>query len=178
MVNIMTSPLYHKILALLRGSAVEFEHYEHEHVHHSHEAAKVRGTKLEEAAKAIVLAAGKGDGKRIVMCIVSGHRRIDLKTLKSLLGEKNVSLATPEDVLAATGCTIGSVPPFGNLCSPPIPVYADADVFSREHLVFSAGSHNHSVRMRTADWRKVVAPTVVDIGKDVPADSGLGAAQS
>jgi len=123
----------------------------------------VRGTKLEEAAKALVLETGSG---RVIMCVVSGHRRIDLKALKVLLGEKNVSLAHPEKVLSETGCPIGTVPPFGNLFDKPLSIYADQDVFAREHIVFSAGSHHHSVRMRADDWRHLVNPIVVDIGKE------------
>jgi Ala-tRNA(Pro) deacylase len=155
----MTTEAYHKILSLLDGAGVAYERFEHEHVHSSKDAANIRGTSLEEAAKALVLETGAG---KLIMCIVSGHRRIDLKRLKALIGEKSVSLAHPDKVLAATGCPVGSVPPFGNLFG--LPVYADEDIFSREHVVFSAGSHYHSIRMRASDWKEVVRPQVADIG--------------
>jgi Ala-tRNA(Pro) deacylase len=163
----MALDMYHKIIALLDASGLRYELFEHEHVHTSHDAARIRGTKLEEAAKAIVLETGSG---KIVQCIVSGHRKLDLKKVKLLLGEKNISLASPEKVLAATGCTVGSVPPFGNLFSPPLSVYADQDVFSRDYVVFSAGSHNHTVRMLAHDWAAMAQPKIVDIGKE--ADVG------
>lgn len=161
MVDFEETIVYKKIINLLNESNIQFESYTHEHVHHSHEAAQIRGTKLEEAAKAIVLETGS---KKIIMCIVSGHRKIDLKKLKQILNEKDIHLAHPDKVLEATGCPIGSVPPFGNLFS--IPMYVDADVLSREHLVFSAGSHHHSVRMRADDWCQITVPHVVDIGKE------------
>jgi Ala-tRNA(Pro) deacylase len=154
--------VYKKIIALLQDASVSYESYSHEHVHHSHEAATIRGTRLEEAAKALVLETGS---KKIFMCIVSGHRKIDLKKLKQLLGEKDIHLAHPDKVLDATGCPIGSVPPFGNLFH--LETYCDVDVLSRDHVVFSAGSHHHSVRMLGQDWTKIVAPHVVDIGKYV-----------
>jgi Ala-tRNA(Pro) deacylase len=152
---------YRRIIATLKGHGVEFETYTHEHIHSSHDAARVRGTVLEEAAKALVLQAGNG----LVQCIVNGHRRLDLKVIKQLLGERNIALAHPDKVLAASGCTVGSVPPFGNLFEPPMPVYCDKDLFSREHIVFSAGSHHHSIRMRAEDWKTVVKPIVVEIGR-------------
>lgn len=155
--------MFSRIITALDAAGCAHERYEHEHVHHSADAAKMRGTKLEEAAKAIVLECG-GSG-RIVMGVVSGHRRLDLKRLKAMLGEKDLHLAHPDKVLAATGCTIGSVPPFGNLFTPPMPVYCDSDVFARDHIVFSAGSHHHSVRMLARDWERVVRPVVADIGK-------------
>lgn len=156
-------PMFHKIVELLKSRNVQFDLYSHTHVHSSADAAQIRGTSLEEAAKALVLETGSG---KIIQCIVSGHRKIDLKKLKDLLGEKNISLAHPDKVLSATGCPVGTVPPFGNLFDPPLPVYADEGIFARDHVVFSAGSHYRSVRMRAADWRLVVQPIVGDIGKN------------
>ena len=42
----------------------------------------------------------------------------------------------------------------------------NSDVFARDHIVFSAGSHHHSVRMLARDWERVVKPVVADIGKE------------
>jgi len=163
-----TTDVYHKIIAHLDALGITYEHYTHEHIVTSADAARVRGTKLEEAAKALVLQLGSG---RLVQCVVNGHRRIDLKKVKLLLGEKNVALAAPDLVLKETGCTVGSVPPFGNLFTPPMPVYADENIFSRGHVVFSVATHYHSIRMRTEDWKRAAEPVVVDIGKDAPQSS-------
>ena len=157
-----TTVLYHRIIALLKSSGVPFEHYDHEHIVTSADAARVRGTVLEEAAKALVLHLGNGE---LVQCVVNGHRRLDLKEVKRLLGEKNVALAAPDAVLARTGCTVGSVPPFGNLFEPPMRVIVDKEVFAREFLVFSAATHHHSVRMRSDDWLRLTGAQVEEIGK-------------
>jgi Ala-tRNA(Pro) deacylase len=159
----MTTDLHTRILALLEGSGIPFDHFEHEHVHTSHEAARARGTRIQDAAKALVFETGSG---KLVECVVSGHRRVDLKKLKALLGEKNIALASPERVLHVTGCTVGSVPPFGNTFSPPLPMYVDQEVLTRERIVFSAGSHYHSIRMRPEDWVKLVNPVVADLRKE------------
>lgn len=156
----METPTYRKILALLAD--VPHERYEHEHVHSSEDAAKVRGTKLEEAAKALVLTTAS---RGLIQCVVAGHRRLDLRKIKRLLGETNVCLAHPDVVLEATGCPVGSVPPFGNLFEPPIPIYADEELFSREYIVFSAASHHHSIRMEAIEWKELVDAEIVDIGK-------------
>ncbi len=155
---------YHKILAVLGGAGVPYEHLEHEHVHSSEDAAKVRGTKLEEAAKALVLKTGSGE---FLQCVVAGHRKLDLRKIKSFLGEKNVALAHPDEVLARTGCPVGTVPPFGTLFDPPLRTLADTEVFSRDHVCFSAASHYHSIRMASQDWKSIVGAEVVDIGKEV-----------
>jgi Ala-tRNA(Pro) deacylase len=159
----MTTDLHTRILVLLEDSGILFDHFEHEHVHTSQEAARARGTNIEDAAKALVFQTGSGN---LIVCVVSGHRRVDLKKLKTLLGERDIALANPERVLHVTGCTVGSVPPFGNLFSPPLPMYVDHEVLTREHIVFSAGSHYSSIRMRPEDWVKLVSPVVADLRRD------------
>jgi prolyl-tRNA editing enzyme YbaK/EbsC (Cys-tRNA(Pro) deacylase) len=155
--------MFEKIIGMLDAHHVHYETFDHEHVHTSKDAALVRGTKLEEAAKALVLKTGSG---KLIQCIVSGHRKLDMKKLKQLLGEKNISLAHPDEVLSSTSCVVGTVPPVGNLFDPPMPVYADEDIFTRDHVVFSAGSHFKSIRMNSSDWKMVVQPIVADIGKE------------
>ena len=156
-------PLYNAIIAFLEENNVPHEVFVHEYVRTSEDASRVRGVELSQGAKALVLMTGSGT---LVQCIVRAHRKIDLKKVKLLLGEKNVSLAHPDIVFKASGCTVGSVPPFGNLFMPPIPIYADTSMLDRDLMVFSAGSHHHSVRIHPEDWVRTVKPIVVDIGKD------------
>ena len=47
----MTTDLHTRILVLLEGSGIPFDHFEHEHVHTSQEAARARGTNIEDAAR-------------------------------------------------------------------------------------------------------------------------------
>jgi len=157
------SDLHARLIAFLESSGVAFEQLEHGHVHTSEEAARVRGTDIRDAAKALICETRSG---QLVECIVPGHRRVDLKKVRAILGEKSIALANPDRVLKATGCTVGCVPPFGNLFSPPLPVYVDQEVLSRERIVFSAGSHYHSIRMRPDDWLKLVQPVVADLRRD------------
>lgn len=157
------SDVHTRLLAFLEASGVPFDSFEHERVHTSEEAARVRGTDIQDAAKALICETRSG---KLVECIVSGHRRVDLKKLKGIIGEKSVALANPDRVLKATGCTVGCVPPFGNLFSPPLPIYVDQEVLTRERIVFSAGSHYHSIRMRPEDWVNLVRPVVADLRRD------------
>jgi len=149
--------IFHRIRALLDEHHFAYQVMEHEHVHTSADAAKVRGTRLEEAAKALVLQAKDHDKVYFFMCVVSGHKKLDLKKIKVLLHLKNVSLADPNDVLKVTGCVVGTVPPFPALFS--LPGYADSGVFENEHVVFSAASHFKSIRMLVRDWERVAGVT-------------------
>lgn len=152
----MSEKTFEKIKELLVGK--NYHVYHHEKVQTSKEAAEVRGTKLEEATKALVMI-----GEKPIMVIVAGHRRVDYKKLKKMLRTKKIKLAEPDHVLEITDCEIGSVPPFGNLFE--LPVYVDISV-NNEYIVFSAGTHYDSIRMKRNDFLTIVKPSIGDFGKD------------
>ena len=144
-----------RIKEILDKNHIDYNHIQHEFVHRSEEAAKIRGSKYEEAAKALIL---KGDND-IVMAVVPGPQRMDYRLLRKEIGFKKLSLASPDDVKAKTGLTIGSVPPFGNLWN--IPVYVEESLLHNEYMVFSAGSHHDSIRLKVQDYLKVVPAKVL-----------------
>lgn len=153
--------VHKKIVTLLNQEGYEYRLLEHEHVHTSADAAKVRGTSLEEAAKALVLKDRTHD--ELFMCVVSGHRRLDLKRIKRLRNSKNISLAHPDEVLERTGCKVGTVPPFPVLFE--MEAYVDEGVLENEHVVFSAASHHKSIRMRSEEWQSVAGLSPAEIAK-------------
>ena len=160
----MTQETFRQIRVFLDEQGIAYEHLQHGHVHTSQDAAKVRGTDIRQAAKALILKE-RTSGK-LYQFIVAGDRRLDLnKIKKTILQAKNISLAAPEDVLAATGCTVGSVPPFGNLFG--LPTYFDEHLQeTQDYIVFSAGTHNDSIKMRTADFLAVTKPLIANYSKE------------
>ena len=156
--------VFHNILGLLDENNVSYEHLQHDFVRTSQEAAQVRGVRLEQGAKALVL---KDKDGSFYMFVVGGNRRLDLKKIKNdVLHVKNISLAPPHEVHEKTGCTVGSVPPFGNLFG--LPVYMDKHLITtQEELVFSAGTHHDSLKMKAKDYLRVVKPIVAEYSVDL-----------
>lgn len=138
---------------------VDYEHFVHERVHTSEQAASIRGNSLSQAAKAIVLKVRDSKGSFFIQAVLQGNRKINLKSLKKLLNVKNIGLASSDEVLEITGCTIGSVPPFGNLFG--LDVYVDRSLSDEEFIFFSAGSHYDSIKMRSLDYLSVLNPRVL-----------------
>lgn len=151
--------VYAAIVRNLEETKIAYKAYEHEIVHTSEDAAKVRGTDLSEGAKAILLYADK----RPVMAVVGGDKRIDFKTFKKIVGVKDLRMATPEEVEDVTSVPIGAVPPFGHIFN--IPLYMDKDIETRDHVVFNAGLHTKSIRMKTKDFVSIARPTVETYSK-------------
>lgn len=133
----------------LRERGARFRLLEHAPVFTSEEAARVRGTPIEAGAKALVLLAHD----RPVHVVLPGHRRVDNARLRAILGTRTLRFATPEELLALTGCVPGAVPPFGNFFG--LPVLVDAELAEREEIAFNAGSNTVSIVMACADFLRL-----------------------
>jgi len=120
----------------------------------SEEAARVRGTPLEAGAKALLVRAEE----RFVHCVLPAHLKADNARLRGLLGTRKLRFATPEELLALTGCVPGAVPPFGNLFG--LPVLVDEALCRNERVAFNAGSNAVSITMRCADLVRLTNATV------------------
>jgi Ala-tRNA(Pro) deacylase len=161
----MTTEIFLQIKKTLDDAQVEYTHLTHDYVRTSEDAAKIRGTNIEDAAKAIILKVQSRDGKfDFVQAIIPANQRIDLKKLKILFNSRNVALAGPDEVLERTGCTVGSVPPFGKLFN--IPMYMDESILKKDFIIFSAGTHNDSIKMKAQDYYEILEPKVVEIRKE------------
>ena len=164
----MSQETFLQIKETLDNSKVEYKHLTHEHVHTSEDAAKIRGTNIEDAAKAIILKVEHKsvDGAKkfeFIQAVIPANQKIDLKKLKILLNSKNISLASPNEVLEHTGCTIGSVPPFGKMFN--IQMFLDESILKKDVIVFSAGTHNDSIQMKAQDYYIVLEPIVAEFKK-------------
>ncbi|MDP6647960.1 MAG: YbaK/EbsC family protein [Candidatus Woesearchaeota archaeon] len=148
-----------KIKDVLDKEKIEYEVLEHKAVFTSKEAAQIRGTELKQGCKALVCKTEEG----FIQAVVSGEKELDLKKLQKITLFKNLELANAKDVKKATGCNIGSVPPFGNLLG--LKVYFDKSVAQNEIVAFNAGAHTKSIKMKGKDLVKVVNPIVGEFSK-------------
>jgi len=81
-------------------------------------------------------------GENFVLCLVSGGKRCSLNKLKKILNQKDVSMASPDDVKKVTGYTIGGVSPIGHLVKTKIYIDENLENFSS---IFAAAGHPNAV---------------------------------
>lgn len=148
---------YTKIIDFLSNSGVEYQVVNHEHVHTSAEAAKVRGTSMSEGAKSLMLKSGD----EFVMAIIPGDKKLDSRKLRTTMGVRKLKFSSPEEVVKIMGCKIGACYPFGNLIS--LKTYAEQTLSNNTWISYSPGVHDKSIRMKWVDYKKIVKPKVVDI---------------
>lgn len=144
-----------KIVKMLEEQGVKYELLEHEPVYTSEQAADVRGVPLKTGVKALVCRTSED---KFILVLVRADKRADLDRVAKLEGAKNVSLASPEEVLKHTGCEIGSVPPFGH--PRPLKTYLDREILEEDEVNFNIGEHTRSIRMRAKDLPRVMEPVL------------------
>jgi Ala-tRNA(Pro) deacylase len=148
-----------EIRKLLDAHHVQYRCWTHANCSSSEEGAAIRGTPLMSGAKALIF---RTEGK-FLMLILSGDKQVDMSALRMVLKTKSLSLATPDEALQVTHCTIGSIPPFGNLFG--IPVYVDKSLWRNETIYFNAGRHDTSIGIKIDDWERVVKPIRIAVAK-------------
>lgn len=151
--------VFAKIKDVLNKEKIEYEVLEHKPVYTSKEAAEVRGTELKQGCKALICKTEEG----FIQAVVPSDKELDVGKLQELTLYKKIELANAKEVRQATGCNIGSVPPFGNLFS--LKTYFDKLVAKNDIVAFNAGSHARSIKMKAKDLIKVVNPVVGEFSK-------------
>ena len=113
-------------------------------------AAHIRGKEL---AKTVML---KVDGE-MAMAVLPGSMRVDFELLKVLAAAKQIELASEEEFENLfPECETGAMPPFGNLYG--MDVYVAEALGEDEEIAFNAGSHTELIRMKYADFERLVEP--------------------
>ncbi|MFQ5696321.1 MAG: aminoacyl-tRNA deacylase, partial [Terriglobia bacterium] len=98
------------------------------------------------------------DGRYAVLGIPA-PRRIDMKALAQIVGVKRIHLATENEFKDLfPDCELGAMPPFGNLYG--LPTVVDQEVSYSENMVINAGTHAEALRLRWADFQRLVRPRV------------------
>jgi prolyl-tRNA editing enzyme YbaK/EbsC (Cys-tRNA(Pro) deacylase) len=120
-------------------------------------AAEAIGCELAQIVKSLVFDC---DG-RFVLALVPGDRRADPARIAQLAEAARAQVATPEQVLDATGFEPGAVAPF------PLPhvdrVLADRTLLGHDVVWIGAGSAYHMAALTPSDLVRVARARTVDL---------------
>jgi Ala-tRNA(Pro) deacylase len=152
-----------RILSLFKENNIDYQLCEHEPVYTSQEAA-VRSVELKTDCKSMVLKTKEG---KFVLANVAADKKIDMKKLEEIVGTK-LSFASKEEVLQATNCEAGSVPPFGKLFG--LPTFLDESVLENDFVNFNIGMLTKSVKIKKQDLLKIMKLTISKFSKDSVSD--------
>ena len=120
------------------------------------EAAEAVGCSVGEIAKSLVFRAGD----RAVVAVMSGDDRLDTARLSAAVGAE-VGRADAGFVRAATGFSIGGVPPLGH--AGPVALFMDRGLFRFARVWAAAGSPFSVFAIEPARLRDASGATVADL---------------
>ncbi len=145
----------------LERASIAYELIDHSRTTTAAAEARVLGLDAHEVAKTVVLTTPDG----FVRVVLPASERLDLHKVRTILETKDVHLAT-EEVLASAypEFELGAVPPLtgGNGDR----VLADRRLCENEWLVLEAGTHEQSLRLRTADLVDLCSAQLADVSQD------------
>ena len=145
--------------ALDEGGA-EYELLPHAHTETASAEAEALGVDPAEVGKTLVLTEPEGR----VRAVLPASARLDLRKVRELLevSGKRVHLLDEEELKREYGeFELGAVPPLGGRSRDR--VLLDRTLAERQSVVVEAGSHDESVRIRTADLVRLTEPAVADL---------------
>jgi Cys-tRNA(Pro) deacylase len=145
------------VAAALTALAIPHRVFRHTGVVTSLEqAAAERGQRPSQVVRSILFRLG---ADRFALVLVAGPDQVDWKTLRQVVGQSRLTMASPDEVLAVTGYPIGAVSPFG--LPAPLPIYLDRSVIAEAEISIGSGWRNITVILRSADLQQALPTAVV-----------------
>jgi Ala-tRNA(Pro) deacylase len=147
-----------KIRRFLDDNKVKYVTIRHSPAYTAHDVAHAAHVSGRELAKTVIV---DSDGK-LVMAVLPASKRLSFAEAAEVVGGKNVRLAHEyEFATRFPGCEVGAMPPFGNLYG--VDVYVDPSLAADEEIAFNAGTHTELIRMRYADFERLVHPKIASL---------------
>ena len=146
----------------LSGEGVSYVADEHPPAYTAQEVAASEHVSGDMTAKPVILY----DGDEYVMCVLPASYRLNFGKASKALQAIDLRLASEEEMGEIfDDCELGAEPPFGNLYR--MDTFVDSHLAEDEEIVFQAGSHNRSVRMRYSDYQTLARPKVADLAEHI-----------
>jgi Ala-tRNA(Pro) deacylase len=144
-----------KLREFLDANHIAYQVLTHPTAFTAQELAAVEHVHGREHAKVVILRHGSG----CLMVVLPAPYHVDLEKARAATGRRDLEVAKEHDFISLfPDCSPGAMPPFGNLYN--MEVWVDQSLTTDEEIVFNAGSHTQSIRMKYADFARVVRPKV------------------
>ena len=156
------SDIHTRLCQLLEQEGATFRVVEHIPEGRTELIAHIRGNRLEQAIKSIVVQV-RLDKKQNQYCLanVPGDCRVDLEGIRGHFNASSVGIAARERAESLRGCAIGAIPPFS--FNEQLLVLADPHIGDNEEVVFNAGRLDRSIFMSSADYLRIARPRLASI---------------
>jgi Cys-tRNA(Pro) deacylase len=128
----------------------------------SEDAAMERGVRLSQIVKTMLL---MGKNEFTMVALLPGHKKLDLKKLKKISGQKKLEFMDRKTIENRFGLVVGAVAPVGPAFEG-LHIFIDPSVFEEEVIDISSGDPTAGLELTRDDFRKLLKhATVAEITK-------------
>jgi Ala-tRNA(Pro) deacylase len=158
----MSQETYERLIALLNEHKAQYRLIDHPEEGRTEIVSPMRGNRLEQAAKCIVIMTKLGrKTTKYILGVVAGDARVNLNAVKTLVGGTYVSFASPEIAEKLSGSVVGTVLPFS--FTPEMELIVDPGLLENEEIFFNAARLDRSMALRTSDYLAITQPRIEKI---------------
>lgn len=156
--------IHEQLRALLDAESAAYRVIEHEPEGRTAVIAKIRGNRIEQSIKSMVLQV-RLTRKENIYCLanIPGDYRVDFNGVKTYFNADSVAFAQRDKAEELTGCVIGAIPPFS--FSDQLQLLADPLIQENDEVVFNAGRLDRSIMMKLSDYIRIAKPQLVPIAQ-------------
>jgi Ala-tRNA(Pro) deacylase len=146
----------------LDGQNVKYITTNHSRAYTAQEIAASAHVSGNDFAKVVMLKADE----EMTMAVLPASDKVDLKSLRQLLGVRNVYFTDENDFQDRfPGCEVGAMPPFGNLYG--IRVVLAHTFCDSKTISFNSGLHTEIIQMDYDDYIRLVNPEIMDLTRHI-----------
>jgi len=154
---VLMEDTYTRLLALLDQRRILYRLIDHMPEGRTELVSAMRGNRLSQAAKCIILMVKLGKKvTRYVLAVVPGDARVDLPAVKALMRGTYVAFASSDIAEQLAGSVTGTILPFS--FSPELEVVVDPSLLENNEVYFNAARLDRSMVLRTSDYITVARP--------------------
>ena len=129
--------LYSELITLLDKHGAKYRLIDHKPEGRTEIVSPMRGNKLSQAAKCMILIVKLGKKEtKYLLAVVPGDTKIDLDAVKTLLNASYVSFASTDIAQELAGSVVGTVLPFS--FNPKLELIVDPSLLEHEEIFFNA----------------------------------------
>lgn len=153
----MSNDTYTQLIEFLDENKAQYRLIDHEPEGRTEIVSPMRGNKVSEAAKCIVIMVKVGKKvTKYVLGVVPGDAKVDLNAIKGLFNGTYISFATPEIAEKLAGSVSGTILPFS--FNPELELIVDPELLKNEQLFFNAARLDRSMALNTNDYTALAKP--------------------
>ena len=163
-----TYETYERLIALLDANGAAYRLIDHAPEGRTEFVSPLRGNKLSQAAKCLILMVKIGKKvTRYVLAVVPGDAKVDVQAVKALLEGTYATFASQDIAERLAGSVTGTILPFS--FHPDLELIVDPALLENQEIFFNAARLDRSMALRTEDYTRLANPRLERICQDSEA---------